>query len=140
MARHLSREDQNELIVELISNEAMKTSEIEGEFLDRNSLQSSIWREFGLGITDHHRIQPAEAGIAEMMKDLFSNFISPLTEKTLCNWHEMLMSGRRNIEIGKYRTHKESMQIVSGRYDKPKIHFEAPPSTCIPKEMEKFIT
>ena len=139
IARHLSREDQNELIVELVCNEAIKTSEIEGEFLDRESLQSSIRREFGLGIADHHRIKPAEAGIAEMMKDIFTRYDSPLTEKTLCNWHEMLMSGRRNIEIGKYRTHKEAMQVVSGRYDKPKVHFEAPPSADLPKEMEKFI-
>lgn len=139
IARHLSHKDQNDLIIELISNEAVKTSEIEGEFLDRESLQSSIRREFGLGITDHHKVKPAEAGIAEMMKDIFTNYDSPLTEKTLCNWHEMLMSGRRNIEIGKYRTHKEAMQVVSGRYDKPKVHFEAPPSADVPKEMEKFI-
>ncbi len=139
IARHLSREDQNNLIVELVCNEAIKTSEIEGEFLDRESLQSSIRREFGLKISDHHRVKPAEAGIAEMMKDIFTNYNSPLTEKTLCNWHEMLMSGRRKIEIGKYRTHKEAMQVVSGRYDKPKIHFEAPPSADVSKEMEKFI-
>ena len=139
LARHLSREDQNDLIVELVCNEAIKTSEIEGEFLDREILQSSIRREFGLGIADHHRVKPAEAGIAEMMKDIFTNYDSPLTEKTLCNWHEMLMSGRRNIEIGKYRTHKEAMQVVSGRYDKPTVHFEAPPSSDVPKQMEKFM-
>ncbi len=139
IARHLSSEDQNDLIIELISNEAIKTSEIEGEFLDRESLQSSIRREFGLAMAGHHSVKPAEAGIAEMMKDIFTNYNSPLTEKILCNWHEMLMSGRRNIEIGKYRTHKEPMQVVSGRYDKPKVHFEAPPSADVPREMEKFI-
>ena len=138
IARHLSREDQNDLIVELVSNEAIKTSEIEGEFLDRESLQSSIRREFGLGVAGYHKVKPAEAGIAEMMKDIFTNYDSPLTEKSLCNWHEMLMSGRRNIEIGKYRTHKEPMQVVSGRYDKPKVHFEAPPSAEVPKEMDFF--
>ncbi len=139
VARHLSSEDQNELIVELVSNEALKTSEIEGEFLDRESLQSSIRREFGLGTLNHFNAKPAEAGIAEMMKDIFTNYASPLTKKTLCSWHKMLMSGRKNIEIGKYRTHKEAMQVVSGRYDKPKVHFEAPPSADVPKEMEKFI-
>ena len=139
IARHLSSEDQDELIVELVSNEALKTSEIEGEFLDRESLQFSIRKEFGLGIFHHFNAKPAEAGIAEMMKDLFTNYDSPLKEKTLCNWHEMLMAGRKNIETGKYRTHKVAMQIVSGRYDKPKVHFEAPPSVKVPKEMEKFI-
>jgi Fic family protein len=142
IARHLSSGDQNDLIVELLSNEAIKTSEIEGEFLDRESLQSSIRREFGLGMPGHHNhfnASPAEAGIAEMMKDIFTNYESPLSEKTLCDWHEMLMSGRKKIEIGKYRTHMEAMQVVSGRYDKPKVHFEAPPSADVAKEMEKFI-
>jgi Fic family protein len=139
IARHLTREDQNDLIVELVSNEAIKTSQIEGEFLDRESLQSSIRREFGFGTPVHHNAKPAEAGIAEMMKDIFTNYDVPLTEKTLFSWHEMLMSGRRNIEIGKYRTHKEAMQVVSGRYDRPKVHFEAPPSADVPREMEKFI-
>jgi Fic family protein len=139
IARHLSREDQDDLIVELVSIEAIKTSEIEGEFLDRESLQSSIRREFGLGVAGYHKAKPAEAGIAEMMKDIFTNYDSPLTENSLCNWHEMLMSGRRNIEIGQYRTHKEPMQVVSGRYDKPKVHFEAPPSAEVPKEMDFFL-
>ena len=139
VARHLSHKDKNDLIVEIVSNEAIKTSEIEGEFLDRASLQSSIRIEFGLGNVSHHNVKPAEAGIAEMMKDIFTNYDSPLTLTTIRSWHEMLMSGRRNIEIGKYRTHKEAMQIVSGRYDKPKVHFEAPPSDDVPREMEKFI-
>ena len=139
VARHLSDKDKNDLIIEIIGNEAIKTSAIEGEFLDRVSLQSSIKQAFGLGNVSHHRLKPAEAGIAEMMKDIFTNYASPLTQKTLWSWHEMLMSGRRNIEIGKYRTHMEAMQIVSGRYDKPKVHFEAPPSAAVPKEMDKFI-
>lgn len=139
VARHLSGEDQDQLIVELVSNEALKTSEIEGEFLDRESLQSSIRKEFGLGPHYHFHAKPAEAGIAEMMKDIFTNYNAPLTKETLCNWHQMLMSGRKNLEIGCYRTHKEAMQIVSGRYDRPKVHFEAPPSADVPKEMEKFI-
>jgi len=94
----ISSGDKNDLIVELLSNEAIKTSEIEGEFLDRESLQASIRREFGLGMPGHHNYlhaSPAEAGIAEMMKDIFTNYESPLSEKTLCDWHEMLMSGRK---------------------------------------------
>ena len=79
VARHLSSEDQNELIIELVSNEALKTSEIEGEFLDRENLQSSIRREFGLGMHNHFNAKPAEAGIAEMMKDIFTSYDSPLT-------------------------------------------------------------
>jgi Fic family protein len=72
--RHLSNEDQNDLIVELVSNKALKTSEIEGEYLDRESLQSSIRREFNLGMINHFKEKPAEAGIAGMMKDIICVF------------------------------------------------------------------
>lgn len=139
VVRHLSRKDRSELIIELVSNEALQTSAIEGEYLDRESLQSSIRKEFGLGAGDSRHAKPAEAGIAEMMKDLYTAYAGPLTKETLCNWHSMLMAGRKNIEVGEYRTHREPMQVVSGRYDKPKVHFEAPPSSDIPQEMEKFI-
>lgn len=136
-AKHLSNSGQQDLIVELVVDEALKTSEIEGEILDRDTLQSSVRREFGL--THHGRTSPAEEGIAEMMKTLYTNFAQPLTKETLCDWHKMLMSGRRNLTIGDYRTHKEPMQVVSGRYDKPKVHFEASPSTEVNKEMSRFI-
>lgn len=59
--KHLDEEDKRQLTIELISNEALKTSEIEGEYLDRDSLQSSIRRQFGL-ITDNRKISPAEQG------------------------------------------------------------------------------
>jgi len=139
VTKHLLDEVHQELVVELIGNEALKTSEIEGEILDRDSLQSSLRKEFGLNLQYHFDAKPAESGIAEMMKDLYINFDLPLSKKILCEWHHMLMNGRRDIEIGKYRTCKEAMQVVSGRYDKPKIHFEAPPSSVISEEMEKFI-
>ena len=83
--------------------------------------------------------KPAEAGIAEMMKDLYTNYDSPLSKGILCEWHDMLMNGRRDIERGKYRTCKEPMQVVSGRYDKPTVHYEAPPSSRVNSEMKLFI-
>ncbi|MCK5097938.1 MAG: DUF4172 domain-containing protein, partial [Desulfobacteraceae bacterium] len=125
--RHLSKKDKNELKIEIICNEALKTSEIEGEFLDRDSLQSSICKEFGVGEKYlHGNIKPEEAGIAMMMKDLYTNFNSPLTNETLCAWHDKLFNGRTDLERGKYRTSDDEMRVVSGRIDKPKIHFIAP--------------
>src|SRR5229473_365090 len=67
--KHVGSEDQEILKIELISDEAVKTSEIEGEVLDRDSVQSSLRQQFGLGI-DARQIPPAERGIAEMMVDL----------------------------------------------------------------------
>lgn len=137
--KHISNEDQDNLKVELISDEAYKTSEIEGEILNRDSLQSSIRRHFGIK-TDNRRIPPAEQGISEMMVDLYKTFDTPLTHQQLYRWHSMIMNGRRDFEeVGNYRSHEDPMQIVSGRIDSPNIHFEAPPSNKIPLEMEKFI-
>ena len=139
--RHLSKKDQDELRIKIICNEALKTSEIEGEFLDRDSLQSSICKEFGMGEKYlHGNIKPEEAGIAMMMKDLYINFNSPLTNETLCAWQDMLFTGRTDLERGKYRTGNDDMRVVSGRIDKPKIHFIAPPASKIQKEMDQFIS
>ena len=139
--RHLSKKDQDELKIKIICNEALKTSEIEGEFLDRDSLQSSICKEFGMGEKYlHGNIKPEEAGIAMMMKDLYINFNSPLTNETLCAWQDMLFTGRTDLERGKYRTSNDDMRVVSGRIDKPKIHFIAPPASKIQKEMDQFIS
>lgn len=139
--RHLSKKDQGELRIEIICNEALKTSEIEGEYLDRDSLQSSICKEFGVGEKYlHGNIKPEEAGIAMMMKDLYTSFNSPLTNETLCAWHDMLFNGRTDLERGKYRTSNDDMRVVSGRIDKPKIHFVAPPASKIQKEMDQFIS
>ena len=66
--------------MDFISDEAIKTSEIEGEFLNRDSVQSSIRRNFGLD-TDSRRIFSAEQGIADMMTDLYRGFAEPLTRK-----------------------------------------------------------
>lgn len=137
--KHLDSDDKTRLTIELISNEALKTSEIEGEYLDRNSLQSSIRRHFGLD-TDNRRVAPAEQGLAEMMVNLYRTFREPLTHATLFAWHEMLMRGRQDLEdIGCYRTHAEPMQVVSGRIDAPKVHFEAPPSSRMAYEMDRFL-
>jgi Fic family protein len=67
--KHITEDDQTILIVELMSDEAFKTSEIEGEYLDRDSLQSSIRKNLGLKTPDR-KISPLEAGISEMMVDL----------------------------------------------------------------------
>ncbi len=136
--KHISSEDRDFLKVELISQEALKTSKIEGEILDRDSLQSSICRQFGLE-TDNRHISPAEQGIAVMMVDLYRTFYRKMNHELLWNWHKMLMNGRRDVQIGMYRKHEDLMQIVSGTVDNPKVHFQAPPSVVVPREMDLFV-
>src|SRR6267142_2191725 len=137
--RHIDSDDQNTLKIELISDEAVKTSEIEGEILNRDSVQSSLRHQFGLAAAKPG-IPPAERGIAEMMVDLYRNFADVLSDKTMFDWHRMLLSGDRSIQvIGGYRTHAEAMQVVSGPIHKPTVHFEAPPSSQVPDEMKQFV-
>lgn len=138
--KHVNDASKDDLLVEILSDEAIKTSEIEGEVLNRASVQSSIKKNLGLTV-DLRKIPPAEYGISEMMVDLYLNYNKPLTHNQLFQWHEMITNGRRDLtDIGCYRTHEDPMQVVSGRLDKPNVHFEAPPSKQIPKEMEQFIT
>lgn len=139
IVKHLSPEAGDKLRVELMANEAVQTSLIEGESLDRESVQSSLRRHFGLQ-TDGRVIPPAEQGISEMMVDLFRHYKKPLTHPLLHRWHRWLMKGRSDIhELGRYRTHTAPMQVVSGRVDKPTVHFEAPPSVTVPGEMNRFV-
>ena len=136
---HLAGADREQLAVDAISTEALTTSEIEGEILDRASVQSSIRRQFGLN-ADDRIVKPAEQGVAEMMVDLYRSFAGPLSADPLFSWHRILMQGRRDLrQVGQYRGDLEPMQVVSGALYQPRVHFEAPPSPDVPKEMTRFI-
>ncbi|MBY6059623.1 Fic family protein [Leisingera daeponensis] len=136
---HVSHSEREQLRIELLSDEAMQTSAIEGEILDRLSVQSSLRRHLGLA-PDSYPAKPREQGVAEMMVDVYSSFAGPLSHETLFRWHHMLLSHDRRLEaIGGYRRHAEAMQIVSGRLDRPTVHFEAPPSGQVLHEMERYV-
>jgi Fic family protein len=137
--RHLPDEERLQLVVELMSTEALKTTEIEGEILDRDSVQSSLRRQFGLQ-SDARRIEPAERGISEMLTSVYRSFADSLTDPVLFGWHQGLMQGRGGLRevVGGYRLHPEPMQVVSGPVHEPKVHFEAPPSGIVPQEMQRF--
>jgi Fic family protein len=138
-SKHITTDDRATLTIELISDEAVKTSAIEGEILNRASVQSSLRHQFGLGV-ERPGISAAERGIARMMIDLYRGFAAPLTELTLLDWHAMLMSGdRQGQAIGAYRTRADPMQVVSGPDYRRIVHFEAPPSRRVPEEMTRFI-
>jgi Fic family protein len=139
--KHLGEDERNQLLVELLSGEAVTTSAIEGEILNRASVQSSILRQLGLASPDKRRVMPAEQGIAEMMVDLYQSFSQPLSNEMLFGWHKMVTSGRKDlVDIGRYRTSREPMQIVSGPIGAPAVHFEAPPSKQVPAEMKRFVS
>jgi len=137
--KHVDDDDRTAILIDMMTGEALKTSEIEGELLNRETVQSSLRRQFGLE-TNHRRIPPAEAGIAEMIVDLYRGFAEPLSHDVLHRWHQMIAGARSDIErIGAYRMHETPMQVVSGYMHKPNVHFEAPPSDAMPHEMDAFI-
>ncbi|WP_350284633.1 Fic family protein [uncultured Croceitalea sp.] len=135
----LSETEQTEAMINLMVSEAIKTSEIEGEYLSRNDVMSSIRRNLGLNpelpLTKDKRAE----GIAELMLAVRDDFLKPLRSQVLFDWHSMLMKGNTQIQIGHWRTHKEPMQIVSGGIGREVIHFEAPPSSKVTSEMDDFI-
>jgi Fic family protein len=135
----LPKQLQAETIIDLMVIEAIKTSAIEGEFFSRKDVLSSIKKNLGIQQTPYKVTNKLAKGICDIMVDMRNTFEQPLSKHKLFAWHKMLLPNTKEIQIGKWRTHKESMQIISGAMGKQKIHFEAPPSQVIPKEMEKFI-
>src|SRR5215831_15810049 len=103
--KHVGADDQETLKIDLISEEAVKTSEIEGEILNRESVQSSLRAQLGLG-AEAPNVKPEERGISKMMIDLYRNYAGPLGDQTMFDWHKMLLAGDKEIEVlGGYRTH-----------------------------------
>ncbi|SKB41108.1 Fic family protein [Daejeonella lutea] len=137
--KSLPEDTQLSAIIDTMVAEAIKTSAIEGEFLDRNDVVSSIRNN--LGLNEHPDPVPDKRakGIGQLMVDVRNTFSIPLDQETLFSWHRMLLGNDRRINAGQWRASAEPMQVVSGTYGKEQIHFEAPPSDRVPKEMERFI-
>lgn len=136
--KHLDDQKKKQFIVEVLSTEGLKSAEIEGEILERDCLQSSIQRHFGLR-SDGKRILPKERGVSDLIWSVYNSYDDPLTHETLYEWHAMLMHHSHIEGKGKYRTHEDPMQIVSRRLDNQTVYFEAPPAHQLPEEMTNFI-
>ncbi|MFK7999072.1 MAG: Fic family protein [Polyangiales bacterium] len=136
---HLDENEQTELTVGLLSEEALSTSAIEGEVLERASVQSSLRKQFGL-VSGGPTNAASEQGIAELAMDLYRSYRVPLAHSTLYRWQAMLMRGRAGVgEVGAYRCGEEPMQVVSGPTYRRVVHFEAPPSARVPGEMDGLV-
>ena len=133
-------EKKDQLLVDIMLSEAMKTSEIEGEFLSRVDVMSSLKKNLGIHEEQARLVKDHRAkGIARLMVAVRQSWQDPLNESMLFSWHKMLMEGDRYVQAGQWRSGREPMQVVSGTIGKETVHFEAPPSHQIPKEMELFI-
>ena len=137
--KHTPDADRMPLLIGLMTDEALTTSEIEGEYLNRNSVQASLLRQFGMEV-DNRRIPPAERGISELLFDLYRHPTAHLDQTRLHRWHHLVMAGHGDIDqVGAWRSGGDPMQVVSGPIHKPKVHFEAPPSQHMAREMAHFL-
>jgi len=140
----LGFELQNEAVLNTLTLDVVKSSEIEGEFLEIEQVRSSIARRLGIEIAGAVESERHIDGIVEMMLDATQKYNLPLTKNRLFGWHAALFptgwSNLNQIMVGGWRKDTNSpMQVVSGPMGKEKVHFEAPNSEKIEDEMSKFL-
>jgi len=141
--KFINSDETKALFIDILSNEAIATSAIEGEILQRSSVHSSINKILKLGLDEDYTSTVQSDAIVEITIDAKQNANEPLNKERLCSWHKALFpmgqSGLRKIKIGEYRTGKEDMQIVSGAWEREKIHYIAPSSIQIEQLMNEFL-
>tara|TARA_R110002049_G_scaffold309169_1_gene517844 strand:+ start:2861 stop:3967 length:1107 start_codon:yes stop_codon:yes gene_type:complete len=135
----LDRDEQLETVIQTMVVEAIKSSEIEGEYLEREDVKSSVRNNLGLNVPKDVVSDHRATGMAALLMDVRETFSEPLTQEKLFAWHSSLMMGADDVLVGSWRIHKEPMQVISGAMGKQKVHFEAPPSSAVPNEMEQFL-
>ena len=134
----------DEAVLQSLTEEVLKSSEIEGEILDREQVRSSIARRLGMDIGGLTAADRNVEGVVEMMLDATEHYAEKLTEKRLFAWHAAPFptgySGMRKITVGAWRTDKTGpMHVVSGPAAREKVHYEAPPAGRLNAEMKKFV-
>ena len=127
-----------------LTEDVVKSSEIEGEHLAHDQVRSSIARRLGMDIGGLVPADRAVEGIVEMTLDATGNYDKPLHNERLFGWHAALFpagrSGMRKINVAQWRDDDTGpMQVVSGPVGRERIHYEAPPATRVPAEMKKFL-
>ena len=128
-----------------LTEDVVKTSEIEGEALDVASVRSSIARRLGVDIGAVAPVDRHVEGVVEMVLDATLRATSPLTSDRLCGWHAALFptgySGMNRIAVGRWRDDAAGpMQVVSGPVARRKVHYQAPPADSLPGEMARFLS
>jgi Fic family protein len=135
---------QEEAVLTTLTEDVLKSSEIEGEILDKDQVRSSIARRLGMDVGALPAADRNVEGVVEMMLDATQNFNSELTDERLFGWHASLFptgrSGMRKIIVGAWRDEKSGpMRVVSGPLGQEKVHYEAPAAGRIAAEMKSFL-
>jgi Fic family protein len=140
----LGFELRTEAALETLTQDVVKSSQIEGEDLDASQVRSSIAQRLGIGVGALPPVDRNVEGIVEMMLDATQNYAQPLTAARLFDWHAALFptgrSGLRRITVGAWRTAQSGpMQVVSGPVGRERVHFEAPTADRLEAEMMAFL-
>lgn len=129
--------------LEILTQDILNSTEIEGEVLDKNQVRSSIARRLGLNVSGLVASDRNVDAVVEMMIDATRNFDQPLTRDRIIGWHNTLFpsgySGMLKIRVGKFRDDASGpMQVISGPIGKEKVHYQAPPAAALEIEMAAF--
>lgn len=127
-----------------LTEEVVKSSDIEGEKLDSEQVRSSIARQLGMDVGGLVAADRDVEGVVEMMLDATGNYTEPLTGERLFAWHAALFptgrSGMRIIRVGIWRDDSDGpMQVISGPQGRERVHYEAPPAARLPDEIDRFL-
>lgn len=129
--------------LEAMTEEVLKSSEIEGEYVNADSLRSSIARQLGIEIPDSSPTDHYVEGLVQVSLDATHNYEKALTDERLFGWHAAMFptgfSGTYRITVADWRKGEDPMQVVSGPLGKEKIHYEAPPSSMVPQMMQELL-
>ena len=133
-----------EAMLQTLTQDVVKTSEIEGENLDTQQVRSSIARRLGINIGALPPVDRNVEGIVDVMLDATGKYQEPVTADRLFAWHGALFptgrSGLSKIRVGDWRDDAGGpMQVISGAYGRERIHFCAPPADRVPGEMARFL-
>lgn len=142
MADTLGFDVKSPVVLDIMSADIIKSSEIEGVILNAEEVRSSVAWQLGMDCQGVPASDRYIEGVVEVMFDAVHHYSEPLTGERLFGWHSALFpnqGSRSRITVGDWRQSEAPMQVVSGRYGKETVHYEAPPSRMVPQMMTAFL-
>jgi len=140
----LGFEIQSKTSLDVMTEDVIRSNEIEGILLNPDKVRSSVARHLGIPTEGLPEPDHYTEGVVQVMIDAVRNNAAPLSAERLFNWHAALFptgrSGMYPITVAGWRVGEEPMQVVSGAFGNEKVHYEAPPSSDVPHQMELFLS
>ncbi len=140
----LGFELRDEAVLDTLTEDIVRSSEIEGEVLNPEQVRSSVAEKLGMDVSGLPKASRDVEGVVEMMMDATQNYREPITKDRLCGWHAALFptgrSGMHKITVGEWRNDQLGpMQVVSGAIGRERVHYVAPEASRLEAEMKQFI-